>query len=122
MARLTRTPLQEKPIFDLGGGLNEAALPNDIPFRECLIAENIRVSDDLKSKEKREGTSKIDSIYSFASKKVFGIYGIEDNDEIDILACLEDDIQLKSGGVWASVFYSRCFFFPDFVHRNSYES
>jgi len=104
MARLTKTPLAEQPIFDLGGGINEAALPNDLPIRECLIAENVRVSDDGKSKQKRKGLSKIDALYDFASKKVFGIYGIEEPEEVSVAAFLEDDIQYKSGGVWGSIF------------------
>ncbi|GAG85593.1 unnamed protein product, partial [marine sediment metagenome] len=94
--------LKEVPVEDLGGGLNEAFPPNDIPIRECLICENTRVGEDGKSKEKRPGLSRLDSIYDFASKKIFGAFGIEESDEVKIAAFLEDDIQLKSGNEWES--------------------
>lgn len=97
-------PLKEVPVEDLGGGLNEAAPPNKVPFRECLIAENIRVSEDGKTKEKRAGLTKLDSIYDFVSKKVYGAFGIEKEEEVEIAAFLEDDIQLKSGNEWESIF------------------
>jgi len=91
-------------VDDLGGGLNQATPPNSVPFRECLVAENIRVGEDGKTKEKRPGLTKLDSIYDFVSKKVFGCFGIEESDQVMIAAFLEDDIQLKSGNEWASIF------------------
>ncbi|MCK4793585.1 MAG: hypothetical protein KAV87_58190 [Desulfobacteraceae bacterium] len=96
--------LKEVPVEDLGGGLNQAFPPNDIPIRECLICENTRVGEDGKSKEKRPGLTKLDLIYDFASKKIFGAFGIEESDEVKIAAFLEDDIQLKSGNEWGSIF------------------
>ena len=104
MARLTKAPLYEKTHDDLGGGLNEGSAPNVVPLRECLKIENWRVSENGKSKKKRKGLSKIDSIYDFGTKKQFGIFGIEEPDEIELAAFLEDDIQLKSGDAWSSVF------------------
>ena len=35
---------------------------------------------------------------------VLGVYGINETDETELLACLEGDIQLKGGGTWASIF------------------
>ena len=96
--------LKEVPVEDLGGGLNQAFPPNDIPIRECLVCENTRVGGDGKSKEKRPGLTKLDTIYDFASKKIFGAFGIEESDEVKIAAFLEDDIQLKSGNAWESIF------------------
>ncbi len=96
--------LKEVPVEDLGGGLNEASPPSEIPIRECLIAENIRVSEDGKRKQKRPGLTKLDTIYDFASKKVFGAFGIEESDEDKVAAFLEDDIQLKSANAWGSIF------------------
>jgi len=97
-------PLKEVPVEDLGGGLNEASPPTEIPIRECLVAENIRVGEDGKTKEKRPGLTKLDSIYDFVSKKIYGAFGIEESDEVKIAAFLEDDIQLKSGNEWGSIF------------------
>jgi hypothetical protein len=99
-----KTDLKEVPVEDLGGGLNQAFPPNDIPVRECLVCENTRVGEDGKSKEKRVGLTKLDSIYDFASKKIFGAFGIEESDEVKVAAFLEDDIQLKSGNAWGSIF------------------
>jgi hypothetical protein len=99
-----KTDLKEVPVEDLGGGLNEAFPPNDIPIRECLVCENTRVGEDAKSKQKRPGLTKLDTIYDFASKKIFGAFGIEESDEVKIAAFLEDDIQLKSGNAWGSIF------------------
>ncbi|GAJ04807.1 unnamed protein product, partial [marine sediment metagenome] len=82
----------------------EAAPPSEVPFKECLIAENVRVSEDGRAKEKRPGLTKLDSIYDFVSKKIFGAFGIEESDEVKIAAFLEDDIQLKSGNEWGSIF------------------
>ncbi|GAH41985.1 unnamed protein product, partial [marine sediment metagenome] len=89
---------------DLGGGLNQVAPPNSVPFRECLVCENTRVGEDGKTKEKRPGLTKLDSIYDFVSKKIYGAFGIEESDEVKIAAFLEDDIQLKSGNEWGSIF------------------
>ncbi len=96
--------LKEVPVEDLGGGLNQAVPPNSVPFRECLVAENIRVGEDGRTKEKRPGLTKLDSIYDFVSKKIYGAFGIEESDEVKIAAFLEDDIQLKSGNEWGSIF------------------
>ena len=96
--------LKEVPVEDLGGGLNQAFPPNDIPIRECLVCENTRVGEDAKSKQKRPGLTKLDTIYDFASKKIFGAFGIEESDEVKVAAFLEDDIQLKEGNAWASIF------------------
>jgi len=101
---LPEKELEEIEVDDLGGGLNEAAPPNEIPFRECLICENTRVAEDGRTKEKRPGITKLDSIYNFASKKIFGAFGIEESDEVKVAAFLEDDIQLKSGNEWTSIF------------------
>jgi len=102
MASLTKKPLKEVPIDDLGGGLNETG--NIVPIRECSICENFRVSDDGLTKKKRKGLSKIDSTYDFGTKKVFGIYGIEEEEGVDITAFLENEIKLKSGNDWNSIF------------------
>lgn len=104
MARATKAPLYEKEYDDLGGGLNEGSPPTDVSLRECLAIVNWRVSENGKTKKKRCGLSKIDSIYSFGAKKQFGIFGIEEPDEIELAAFLEDEIQLKSGDIWNSVF------------------
>jgi hypothetical protein len=104
MASYTKKPLKKVPVEDLGGGLNEASPPSEIPIRECLICENTRGSEDGKRKQKRPGLTKLDSIYDFASKKVFGAFGIEESDEVKVAAFLEDDIQLKSGNEWGSIF------------------
>lgn len=96
--------LKEVEVEELGGGLNEATPPNEVPFRDCLIADNIRVSEDGRTKEKRSGLTKLDSIYDFVSKKIYGAFGIEESDEVKIAAFLEDDIQLKSGNEWGSIF------------------
>ncbi|MCK4649299.1 hypothetical protein KAT51_07230, partial [bacterium] len=53
---------------------------------------------------KRPGLTKLDSIYDFVSKKIYGAFGIEESDEVKIAAFLEDDIQLKSGNEWGSIF------------------
>jgi len=102
MASLTKRPLKEIPVDDLGGGLNETG--NVVPIRECSICENFRVSDDDLTKKKRKGLSKIDSTYDFGTKKVFGIYGIEEEEGVDITAFLENEIKLKSGNDWNSIF------------------
>ncbi|GAH72208.1 unnamed protein product, partial [marine sediment metagenome] len=94
--------LKEVEVDDLGGGLNQATPPNKVPFRDCLVCENTRVGEDGKTKEKRPGLTKLDSIYDFVSKKIFGAFGIEESDEVKIAAFLEDDIQLKSGNEWGS--------------------
>lgn len=104
MARVTKAPLYEKEYDDLGGGLNEGSPPIDVSIRECLSIENWRVAENGRTKKKRRGLSKIDDIYSFGTKKQFGIFGIEEPDEIELAAFLEDDIQLKSGDIWNSVF------------------
>lgn len=96
--------LKEVEVDDLGGGLNQAVPPNKVPFRDCLVCENTRVGEDGKTKEKRPGLTKLDSIYDFVSKKIFGVFGIEESDEVKIAAFLEDDIQLKSGNEWGSIF------------------
>ena len=69
MASYTKKPLKMVPIEDLGGGLNEASPPSEIPIRECLICENTRVSEDGKRKQKRPGLTKLDSIYDFAQRR-----------------------------------------------------
>jgi hypothetical protein len=104
MASLKKTPLHKVEITDLGGGINEAAVVTKLPIRECIKCTNFRVSEDGLTKEKRQGTTKLDSVYSFGSKKVYGVYGIEEEDEVKILACLEDSIQLKSEGDWTEIF------------------
>ncbi|MCK4784547.1 MAG: hypothetical protein KAV87_12415 [Desulfobacteraceae bacterium] len=96
--------LKEVEVDDLGGGLNQAVPPNKVPFRDCLVCENTRVAEDGKTKEKRPGLTKLDSIYDFVSKKIYGAFGIEESDEVKIAAFLEDDIQLKSGNEWGSIF------------------
>jgi len=96
--------LKEVEVDDLGGGLNQAVPPNKVPFRDCLVCENTRVGEDGKTKEKRPGLTKLDSIYDFVSKKIYGAFGIEESDEVKIAAFLEDDIQLKSGNEWGSIF------------------
>jgi len=102
MASLTKRPLKQVPIDDLGGGLNE--IGNVVPIRECSICENFRASEDGLTKKKRKGLSKIDSTYDFGTKKVFGIYGIEEEEGVDITAFLENEIKLKSGNDWNSIF------------------
>ncbi|MBA7703909.1 hypothetical protein ES703_112706 [subsurface metagenome] len=104
MASYTKRPLRQIPVEDLGGGLNEASPPSEVPFRECLIAENIRVGEDGRTKEKRPGLTKLDSIYDFVSKEIYGAFGIEESDEVKVAVFLEDDIQLKSGNEWGSIF------------------
>jgi len=104
MASLTKKPLKEVPIDDIGGGMNEAAPPTKVPIRECIAGENFRVSADGLSKEKRPGLTKLDSIYDFGTKKVFGAFGIEEEEGVDIAAFLEDEIKLKSGNDWNSIF------------------
>ena len=104
MAILLKIPLKTIEVEDLGGGLNEGASPNKVPIRECILGENFRVSSDGKSKTKRSGLIKFDSIYDFVSKKVFGAYGVEETDEVKMLTFLEDEIKQKSGNSWSSIF------------------
>lgn len=104
MASYTKNPLKKIEVNDLGGGLNEAGPITKIPIRECMKCENFRVSEGGETKEKRPGLTKLDSVYSFGSKKVYGVYGIEEEEEVKILACLEDSIQLKSEGIWTEIF------------------
>jgi hypothetical protein len=104
MASLTKVPLRELEVDDLGGGLNEGASPNKVPIKECISGENFRVSSDGKSKMKRPGLVKFDSIYDFGSKKVLGVYGVEETDEVKTLVFLEDEIKIKSGNEWKTIF------------------
>lgn len=93
--------LARLPGIDFGGSLDEASPKNRAKF---ITVENWRTGESRTTKKKREGLSKLDSIYDFSTKNVYGVYGIGEVDEVDILACLEDDVQLKSGGAWSSVF------------------
>jgi hypothetical protein len=88
----------------LGGGLDELSSPTDVPIRGAIKLENWRVSEDGKSKEKRKGLTKLDSIYNFGEKKIFGTFGITEQDQTKIAAFLEDKIWLKSGAQWTELF------------------
>ena len=90
----------EFTLDDFSGSLNQAAPPDKVPVNDFLRFNNARVCDDAKSFERRPGTVKLHAF----TKKVLGVYGINETDETRLLACLEDDIQLKSGGSWGSIF------------------
>ena len=90
----------EFTLEDFSGSLNQAAPPDKVPANDFLRFNNARVCDDAKSFERRPGTVKLHTF----TKKVLGVYGINETDETRLLTCLEDDIQLKSGGAWGSVF------------------
>jgi hypothetical protein len=90
----------EFTLEDFSGSLNQAAPPDKVPPNDFLRFNNARVCDDAKSFERRPGTVKLHTF----TKRVLGVYGINETDETRLLACLEDDIQLKSGGSWGSVF------------------
>ena len=90
----------EFTLEDFSGSLNQAAPPDKVPPNDFLRFNNARVCDDAKSFERRPGTVKLHAF----TKRVMGVYGINETDETKLLACLEDDIQLKSGGSWGSIF------------------
>ena len=90
----------EFTLDDFSGSLNQAAPPDKVPANDFLRFMNARVCDDAKSFERRPGTVKLHAF----TKRVLGVYGINETDETRLLACLEDDIQLKSGGAWGSIF------------------
>jgi len=90
-----------RTIDDLSGGVDEASPETRAKF---IKVENWRTDKDGLTKVKRKGLSKLDTSYSFSSKKVFGSLGVGELDETEILACLEDDVQLKRGAAWSSIF------------------
>ena len=100
-----RTPLltlrDEFTLEDFSGSLNQAAPPDKVPVTDFLRFQNARTCDDGKSFERRPGTIKL---ATFTGKRILGAYGINEGEETQLLACLNDDIQLKSGGAWSSVF------------------
>lgn len=91
----------EFTLDDFSGSLNQAAPPDKVPANDFLRFQNARVCDDGKSFERRPGTVKL---ATFSGKRILGAYGINEGEETKLLACLNDDIQLKSGGAWSSVF------------------
>lgn len=91
----------EFTIEEFSGSLNQAAPPDKVPPTDFLRFQNARICDDGKSFERRPGTVKL---ATFAGKRVLGSYGINDPEETKLLACLNDDIRLKSGGAWSSAF------------------
>ncbi len=91
----------EFTLEEFSGSLNQAAPPDKVPATDFLRFQNARVCDDGKSFERRPGTVKL---ATFTGKRILGAYGINDSEETKLLACLNDDIQLKSGGAWSSVF------------------
>lgn len=99
MPRLRR--FERIPFEDLGGGQDEGSPPHKVKFRKC---ENVRDSAGDLSKIKRPGLTKLDSVYDFGTKNVYGAFGIGEVGTVKELALLEDDIQLKSGGSWSSIF------------------
>ncbi len=100
-----RTPLltlrDEFTLEEFSGSLNQAAPPDKVPVTDFLRFQNARTCDDGKSFERRPGTVKL---ATFTGKRVLGAYGINEGEETKLLACLNDDIQLKSGGAWSSIF------------------
>ena len=100
-----RTPLltlrDEFTLEEFSGSLNQAAPPDKVPVTDFLRFQNARTCDDGKSFERRPGTVKL---ATFTGKRVLGAYGINEGEDTKLLACLNDDIRLKSGGAWASAF------------------
>lgn len=90
----------EFTLEEFSGSLNQAAPPDKVPVTDFLRFQNARTCDDGKSFERRPGTVKL---ATFTGKRILGAYGINEGEETKLLACLNDDIQLKSGGAWASV-------------------
>ena len=99
MPRIDR--YERLPFDDLGGGVDEGSPPNKAKFRVC---ENVRDSEGGTSKIKRPGLTKLDSVYDFGTKNVYGSFGIGEIDAVKQLALIEDDVQYETGGVWGSIF------------------
>jgi len=89
------------PFENLGGGVDEGSPPRKAKFRVC---ENVRDGEGGTSKVKRPGLTKLDAVYDFGTKNVYGCFGIGEIDAVKQLALVEDDVQYKTGGAWGSIF------------------
>lgn len=97
MLRHTAKGLYQKPVWDIGGTLNELDSPSQVPERDVISCENWKPGQDGKTREKRKGYGKYDTNFlPGTSGKVRGIAEFTDaNGFKHILALGDRSIMMK---------------------------